>query len=74
MASVARADPRVVTIDLASHVCPGDPCPTVVDGLELRAVDGRHFDDRRAARRVAEWLAEEVMAVDLSAVEHGGHG
>ncbi|MGI9579065.1 MAG: hypothetical protein ACR2OH_12760, partial [Microthrixaceae bacterium] len=63
---VADADPRVAAIDLASRICPTEPCPTVVDGVELRANDGRHFDDRRSARKVAEWLAADLMAIDLS--------
>ncbi len=64
--AVAAADPRVLTVDLSSRVCPADPCPQVVDGLELRALDGRHFDDPAASRRVAEWLAADVMALDLA--------
>jgi peptidoglycan/LPS O-acetylase OafA/YrhL len=65
MQRVADADPRVVTVDLAGRVCPADPCPTAVEGVELRAVDGRHFDDPGAARMVAQWLASEILAIDL---------
>jgi hypothetical protein len=65
MQRVADADPRVVTVDLAGRVCPADPCPTAVEGVELRAVDGRHFDDPAAARMVAQWLASEILAIDL---------
>jgi hypothetical protein len=67
MQRVADADPRVVTVDLAGRVCPADPCPTAVQGVELRGVDGRHFDDPEAARMVAQWLASEVLAIDLDA-------
>ena len=67
---VAQRNPgRVTTIDLASRVCPQEPCPTVVDGMELRGLDGRHFDDPAAARLVSTWLAADALALDLATLE-----
>jgi len=67
LGDVARAHPgRVTTLPLDRVVCPADPCPTVVGGLELRARDGRHFDDPAAARWVSQRLTEKMLAVDLA--------
>ena len=67
LGDVARAHPgRVTTLPLDRVVCPADPCPAVVDGLELRARDGRHFDDPAAARWVSQRLTEDMLAVDLA--------
>jgi peptidoglycan/LPS O-acetylase OafA/YrhL len=66
---VAGADPeRVRTVSLQEVVCPGDPCPAVVEGRELRAKDGRHFDDPDSATWVAQRLVERLLAVGA------GHG
>lgn len=64
LAEVARRDPdRVSLVRMDDIVCPTDPCPTVVEGIELRPKDGTHFDDPDAATFVARRLVERIMAV-----------
>ena len=66
---LAAEDPeRVLLVDLASLVCGGTPasCPSEVDGIRLRPLDGNHFEDEGAAW-VAERLADQVLALDLGA-------
>ena len=54
--ATAHAD-RVSILDLAALVCPGGPpCPTVVDGVTLRPVDGGHFADDGPG-----WVAARVL-------------
>lgn len=49
---------RVSVLDLASIVCPtGPPCPTEVEGVTLRPVDGGHF-----AGDGPGWVATRVVA------------
>ena len=64
--ALAREDDRVLLIDFATLVCGGPTasCPTEVDGIRLRPLDGRHFEDEGAAW-VAVHLADEVLALDL---------
>ena len=66
---VAAAHPgRVTTLPFDRVVCPDTPCPTSVDGVELRPVDGAHFDDPPGARLAAERLADMIAALDLDAL------
>jgi hypothetical protein len=54
--AAAHAD-RVAVLDLAEIVCPGGPpCPTVVEGVTLRPVDGGHF-----AGDGPDWVAPRVL-------------
>jgi peptidoglycan/LPS O-acetylase OafA/YrhL len=67
LAELATADPeRVRLVDFAGLVCAGavDACPTVVDGIRLRPLDGSHFEDEGAAW-VGERLADVVLRLDL---------
>ena len=69
LSTVARRHPgQVATIDLASIVCPGTPCAPVIDGIELRVVDGVHFDTKAGQRWVAQRLAPLVAQIDLNAL------
>ena len=54
----AAAHPdRVAVLDLAALVCPaGPPCPTEVEGVTLRPVDGGHFAGDGPA-----WVAPRVL-------------
>ncbi|MCU1353401.1 MAG: acyltransferase 3 [Acidimicrobiales bacterium] len=61
-------------IDLASAVCPRTPCPTVVDGIELRGGDGIHFDNLPAQRWAARRLVELVTKLDLDHLGNGAAG
>lgn len=48
---------RVAVLDFASIVCPtGPPCPTEVDGVTLRPVDGGHFAGDGPA-----WVAPRLL-------------
>ncbi len=52
----ARHPGDVTVVDLAGQVCPGGPpCPSEVDGLVLRPLDGAHFSPAGAVW-VSEWL------------------
>lgn len=54
--AAAHAD-RVAILDLAAIVCPtGPPCPTEVEGVTLRPVDGGHFAGDGPA-----WVAPRVL-------------
>jgi hypothetical protein len=68
LAELAADDERVLLVDFASLVCGGtvDPCPTEVDGIRLRPLDGRHFEDE-GATWVATRLADVVLGLDLGA-------
>ncbi len=57
--------PGVATLPFDQLVCPTTPCPTHVDGVELRPRDGRHFDEAPGRRFVTQWLAGQVAALDL---------
>ncbi|HEY6532662.1 MAG TPA: SGNH hydrolase domain-containing protein [Acidimicrobiales bacterium] len=60
-AATHPVDTRV--LDMVALVCPGGPpCPPVVDGVELRPVDGGHFSDAGAAWVVPR-LLDEIVAV-----------
>lgn len=61
----ARAPTRTTLIPFDRMVCPATPCPTVVDGVRLRPLDGSHFDDPTGARWAADRLAAAVAALDL---------
>jgi hypothetical protein len=66
---VADADPDHVSwIDFASMVCGGRPddCAGTVDDIELRPLDGSHFEDQ-GALWVAQHLSELVLDLDLDA-------
>ena len=64
LARIAASDPiRVSLVRLDDIVCPTDPCPRSVDGVELRAKDGAHFDDPAAAALVASRLVPLVLDV-----------
>lgn len=63
--ALAAERPGVVSLPLARIVCPADPCPTTVDGIELRGKDGRHFDTPAAARWTAQRWAMLILGVDL---------
>jgi lysophospholipase L1-like esterase len=68
LAEVAADDPeRVLLVDFASLVCGGtvEACPTEVDGIRLRPLDGRHFEDEGAAW-VGDHLADVVLNLDLN--------
>ncbi|MFN7149828.1 MAG: acyltransferase family protein [Microthrixaceae bacterium] len=65
---VARSPARVTTVPFAEMICPSDPCPSEVDGVELRPRDGVHFDDRAGARWAAERLADHIAGVDLGSI------
>jgi hypothetical protein len=61
--SVAEARPdQVSVIDLSSFVCPDDPCPAKVDGVELRP-DGVHYDEI-GGKVVADWLTPQLLALE----------
>ena len=52
----ARHPGDVTVVDLAGQLCPGGPpCPTRVDGRELRPLDGAHFSPSGAVW-ASEWL------------------
>ena len=63
---VAAEDDRVLLVDFASLVCgsASDVCPTEVDGIRLRPLDGRHFE-HDGATWVAQRLTEAVLSLDL---------
>ena len=64
LAEVARRDPaRVTLVRMDDIVCPADPCPTEVGGVELRPRDGTHFDEPAAARLVAGGLVPRLLGV-----------
>ena len=51
---------RVSLLDLAAVACPaGAPCPSTVDGVTLRPLDGGHYGPE-GARWVAEWLFDRL--------------
>ncbi len=61
---VVQRDPaRASLVRLDKIVCPDDPCPKVVGGIELRATDGAHFADRDAAAFVARELVDRIVGV-----------
>ena len=61
---VAQANPQRATfVRLDDIVCPTDPCPKVVEGIELRGVDGTHFADPSAANFVATRLVDRLVEV-----------
>jgi peptidoglycan/LPS O-acetylase OafA/YrhL len=62
---VARSPARVTTVPFAQMICPSDPCPQAVEGVELRPRDGVHFDDPAGARWAAERLADHIAGMDL---------
>jgi peptidoglycan/LPS O-acetylase OafA/YrhL len=57
----AARHPKTVTlVDLAGKVCPGgSPCPTKVDGIQPRPLDGGHFSPQ-AAVWATKWLLPEL--------------
>jgi lysophospholipase L1-like esterase len=62
---VAASGGRASTVDFAGVVCDfRQPCPRSVGGVELRPLDGGHFEDEGAAV-VAARLAPLLAAVDL---------
>lgn len=63
--SLTEAIEGTSTIDLASIVCPGSPCPTSVEGTALRPNDGIHFDEPDGAGWVAERLADLIVSIEL---------
>jgi hypothetical protein len=65
LTGLAASRPGVVALPLDTIVCPTDPCPSVVDGIELRGGDGRHFDTAPAARWTAQRWTEMILGVDL---------
>ncbi|MGB3410459.1 MAG: acyltransferase family protein [Microthrixaceae bacterium] len=68
--SVASQLPGTTTVDLQSVACPTLPCPSEVNGLELRPTDGIHFDTPDGAAYVARAFADQVMNIDLSDLVH----
>nr|MBA2281836.1 hypothetical protein [Acidimicrobiia bacterium] len=66
LADVARtSDGRAVLVDLAALVCGRHaPCPTTLDGVVLRPLDGAHFEPDGAAV-VAPRLADLLGALDV---------
>jgi hypothetical protein len=64
----ARAHPDTVSVvDFAGAVCPGGPpCPRVVDGIDLRPLDGLHFTPETAGW-ASQWLLDAVLACRPSA-------
>lgn len=64
----ARPD-QTALIDLASFVCPEDPCPREVDGVTLRP-DGIHYD-ATGGPVVAGWLTPRIEQL---ATERGSGG
>lgn len=61
---VVKRDPlRTSLVRLDEIVCPADPCPRVVGGIELRATDGAHFADPAGAAFVARQLADKIVSV-----------
>jgi peptidoglycan/LPS O-acetylase OafA/YrhL len=58
--------PGVDTLGFDRIVCPTTPCPTHVDGIELRPRDGRHFDEAPGRRWVSQRLADHIAALDLN--------
>jgi len=65
IATIGATAPGVDAFDFASMICPTTPCPTQVDGITLRAKDGRHFDGADAERWVGSRLADQIAAIDL---------
>ncbi|MGB6059806.1 MAG: acyltransferase family protein [Microthrixaceae bacterium] len=66
---VATRDPiRASLVRLDEIVCPADPCPKVVDGVELRALDGAHFADPKGAALVADQLVARIAQVPAGSV------
>ena len=57
--------PGVDTLGFDRIVCPTTPCPTHVDGIELRPRDGRHFDEAPGRTYVTTRLADHIAALDL---------
>jgi lysophospholipase L1-like esterase len=52
----ARHPDDLTLVDLAGRVCPGGPpCPSEVDGLVLRPIDGGHYSPTGGVW-VSEWL------------------
>ncbi|UDY37149.1 acyltransferase family protein [Dermatobacter hominis] len=60
--------PGVDTLGFDRIVCPTTPCPTHVEGIELRPRDGRHFDEAPGRAFVTQRLADQIAALDLNAV------
>ncbi len=65
IATIGATAPGVDSFDFASMICPTTPCPTQVDGITLRAKDGRHFDGADAQRWVGGRLADRIAEIDL---------
>lgn len=63
--SVARWPGTAGVVPFAGMVCPTEPCPRQVDGIELRARDGVHFVEP-GARWAAERLADHLAGLDLN--------
>jgi peptidoglycan/LPS O-acetylase OafA/YrhL len=51
----------VVVVDLAHKICPSDPCPERIDGVEPRPYDGLHLTPKAAAW-AAHWLWPQLAA------------
>lgn len=58
----------VATVDLAPIVCRTTPCEPVRDGIELRTIDGVHFDTKAGQRWVAKRLGPLIAQLDLNAL------
>ncbi len=72
---VVEARPaETALIDLASFVCPEDPCPREVDGIALRP-DGIHYD-ATGGPVVADWLTPHIeqLAAERAPGGQDGHG
>ncbi len=67
---VADARPDMATvIDLAGFVCPADPCPAEVGGVELRP-DGVHYDEV-GGKVVADWLTPQLTGLTRAHASEG---
>ena len=58
----------VATVDLAPIVCGATPCEPMRDGIELRTIDGVHFDTLAGQRWVAARLSPLIAQLDLNAL------
>ena len=59
LAKSARAVPRVKTLDLSAHLCPGGACTREREGKTVRP-DGVHYD-MVAASELSRWIVEQVL-------------